>query len=114
MDVRETMNLGNLCGGKILEVADDTIDKVLKNIVDPSTPAEQKRSVIIKLVFEPAENRELGAVSFTCEAKLASVKPAKGNFFIARRANGDIRGYARDPKQSELFREEPTATPQPQ
>lgn len=84
--VRETMNLGNLCGGKILEVADHTIDQVLKNICDPSTPAEQKREVIIKLKFEPAENRELGTVSFSCEAKLASVKPAKGNFFIARKA----------------------------
>jgi hypothetical protein len=112
--VRETMNLGNLCGGKILEVADHTIGKVLANICDLSTPAEQKRQVIIKLNFEPAENRELGTVSFTCEAKLASVKPAKGNFFIARKADGSVRGYARDPKQSELFNEEKPATPRAQ
>lgn len=114
MEQRETMNLGNICGGQVLEVVDNTIDKVLKNIVDPSTAAEQKREIVLKIKFVPAENRELGTVTFTCEAKLASVKPAKGNFFIARRANGDVRGYARDPKQSELFREEKPATPQPQ
>lgn len=111
---RPTMNLGNLCEGKILEVVDSTIEKVLKNIVDPTTAAEQKREIIIKLKFEPAENRELGTVSFTCEAKLASIKPAKGNFFIARRTDGSVRGYARDPKQSELFEEEKPATPRAQ
>src|ERR1700690_1206103 len=114
MDARETMNLGNICEGKGLDVVDNTIQKVLNNIADLSTPAEQKREVIIKLKFEPAENRELGTVSFTCEAKLASVKPAKGNFFMARRADGTVRGYARDPKQSELFAAEKTPTSQPQ
>jgi hypothetical protein len=109
-----TMNLGNLCGGDILRVADTTLDKILKNIVDIQTPAEQKREMIIKVKFEPAENRELGTVSFTCEAKLASVKPSKGNFFIARRTDGSVRGYARDPKQTELFAAEKPLTPQPQ
>lgn len=108
-----TMNIGNLCGGKILEAADQTLDKILKNIVDISTAAEQKRELVIKIKFEPAENRELGTVSFTCEAKLASIKPNKGNFFIARRADGTVRGYARDPKQSELFAAEKPVTPQP-
>jgi hypothetical protein len=114
MDARETMNLGNICEGKVLDVVDDTIQKVLNNIRDLKTPAEQKREIVIKLKFEPSENRELGTVSFTCEAKLASIKPAKGNFFIAQRADGTVRGYARDPKQSELFAAEKTPTSQPQ
>jgi hypothetical protein len=106
-----TMNLGNLCGGDILKAADQTLDKILKNIVDISTAPEQKRELVIKVKFEPAENRELGTVSFTCEAKLASIKPTKGNFFIARRSDGTVRGYARDPKQSELFQREEVQTP---
>src|ERR1700690_710684 len=103
MDARETMNLGNICEGKGLDVVDNTIQKVLNNIRDLSTAAEQKREIIIKLKFEPAENRELGTVSFPCGAKLASIKPAKGNFFIAQRWDGTVPGYARDPKQAELF-----------
>lgn len=112
MDVRETMNIGNICGGAIPEVFDKTLDSILRNISDINTTAEQPREIVIKIKFKPAENRELGEVSFKCEAKLAGVKAAKGNFFIAKRG-GDIRGYARDPKQEQLFAAEPTAAPRP-
>lgn len=112
MDHRETMNIGNIAGGAIPEVFDKTLDSVLRNIADINTPAEQPREIVIKIKFKPAENRELGEVSFRCEAKLAGVKVAKGNFFIAKRG-ADIRGYARDPKQEQLFVEEKPATPRP-
>lgn len=110
----ETMNLGNLCGGRILEVVDHEISRVLKNIVDPSTPAEAKRSITIKLLFEPDENREMGQVKFSCEAKLAGVRMQKGNFFLARRSDGSVHGYARDPKQLAIFAAEPSPSPQEQ
>jgi hypothetical protein len=108
-----TMNIGSICGGAIPEVFDKTLDSVLRNIVDINTPAEQPREITIKIKFKPAENRELGEISFRCEAKLASVKAAKGNFFLAKRG-ADVRGYCRDPKQEQLFRDEPAATPQAQ
>jgi hypothetical protein len=110
---QSTMNIGSLCGGSIPEVFDKTLNQVLKNITDINTPAEQKRQITITITFKPAENRELGEVSFKCEAKLASVKPAKGNFFLSRRGT-EVRGYCRDPKQETLFREETPATPEPQ
>ena len=72
MDVRETANIGNLCGGAIPEVFDRTLEQVMKNIADINCPAEQKREITLKISFKPAENRELGEVSFKCEAKLAS------------------------------------------
>lgn len=113
MDVRDTINIGNICAGSVPEVFERTIGEVLKNIADINTPPKQKRQVVLKFTFEPSESREVGEVSFTCDAKLASVKPAKGNFFIARRGN-DVRGYARDPKQEQLFASEPPATPKSQ
>lgn len=112
--VRETMNLGNMCGGRILGKVDHEIEKVLKNIVDPNTPAEQKRKIVLTLTFIPADNRELGTIMFSCESKLAAATIEKGNFFIARRADNTVRGYARDPKQSELFQEEKSASGTPQ
>jgi GH35 family endo-1,4-beta-xylanase len=105
--VRETMNIGNIARGSVPQVFEAALHEVLKNISDINTPATQKRSIILKFSFEPSETREVGEITFHAETKLASIKAAKGNFFIAKRGS-DVRGYARDPKQDELF-----AQPQP-
>ena len=112
MDVRETMNIGNIARGAAPEVFEHALEQVLKNISDINTSATQKRKIVLSFVFEPSETRELGEVTFGCEVKLASLKAAKGNFFISKRGS-DIRAYARDPRQDDLFHEEPPASPKP-
>lgn len=95
------------------ECFEHAITQVLKNIADVNTSATQKRAITLKFTFKPSESREVGEVTFECSEKLASLKPAVGNFFLSKRGDS-VRGYARDPKQEALFREEPAATPQPQ
>jgi hypothetical protein len=113
MDSRETMNVGNICKGAVPEVFEHALQQVLKNISDVNTDAKQKRTIVLKFTFKPSESREVGEVTFSCEEKLASIKAANGNFFLTRRGN-DVRGYARDPKQDDLFKSEPAASPQSQ
>ena len=113
MDSRETMNIGNIAKGSVPEVFEHALQQVLKNISDVNTSATQKRSITLKFTFKPSESREVGEIMFECSEKLASIKPATGNFFLTRRGS-DVRGYARDPKQDELFVKEPAATPQAQ
>jgi hypothetical protein len=112
MDSRETMNIGNIARGSVPEVFEHALAQVLKNIADINTSPTQKRAITLKFVFLPSETREVGEVVFSCEEKLASIRPAKGNFFLSKRGS-DIRGYARDPKQDDLFAEEPTKGPKP-
>lgn len=113
MDTRETMNIGNICRGAVPEVFEHALQQTLKNISDPNTDAKQKRSIVLKFTFKPSESREVGEVIFSCEEKLASIKAANGNFFLTKRGN-DVRGYARDPKQEDLFKAEPAASSQAQ
>jgi len=105
--VRETMNIGNIARGSVPEVFEHALEQVYKNISDINTSATQKRGITLKFTFEPSETREVGEVTFACETKLASIKAAKGNFFLAKRG-AEIRGFARDPRQDDLF-----AAPQP-
>lgn len=113
MDTRETMNIGNIARGSVPEVFQHALEQVYKNISDINTSAEQKRGITLKFTFEPSETREVGEVTFACETKLASIKAAKGNFFLSKRGD-QVRGYARDPRQDDLFKQEAPATPQPQ
>jgi hypothetical protein len=113
MSLPETINLGNLCGGAALEVFEDAVAKVMANIADVNTDPTQKRAVKLEFTFKPSESREVGECTLKCETKLASVKAAKGNFFLSKRA-GQVKGYAQNPRQEQLFAAEPSATPQAQ
>jgi hypothetical protein len=110
---RETINLGNLCGGAALEVFEDAVAKIMANIADINTDPTQKREIVLKFSFKPSESREVGEAMVKCETKLASIKAAKGNFFLAKRG-GQVKGYAQNPRQEALFATEAAATPQPQ
>jgi hypothetical protein len=110
--IRETMNIGNIARGSVPEVFEHALEQVLKNISDINTAPTQKRQITLKFVFKPSETREVGEVIFSCEEKLASIRPASGNFFLSKTQSG-IRGYARDPKQDELFAAQPSAAPKP-
>lgn len=111
--VRETMNIGNICRCTVPERFDRALQQVLENIDDPNTPPEQKRKLVIEFVFEPSNTREVGEVRCNIKTSLAGMEGVAGNFFISKPAKGPVRGYARDPKQDDLFAAEPTADTRP-
>src|SRR5262249_27371386 len=112
MDTPE-INIGSICGGALPEVFQKAVQQVLENCADINYPAEAVRAISITVKFKPSESREVGEVAFNVITKLPSVKPAKGNFFLSKRL-GAVRGYCRDPRQDQLFRSEPTSSPQAQ
>lgn len=105
--VRETMNIANVCRGSVPEVFDRALTEAFRNIQDINTPAEAKRKIVLEFELEPSATREVGEVRFKCTTKLPGVSTVSGNFFLATSTCGDVRGYARDPKQDELFAERP-------
>lgn len=103
------VNLGNINNGQVLEAAQHAIEKVLANIRDPNTSAEQKRTMTIKLEWKPNRDRNFVEVLAKVETKLAGLEPTVGSVHISG-ANGRIRGYIRDIAQDELFnRDQPAA-----
>lgn len=104
---RETMNIGNICRGSVPEVFERALAEVFANINDINTNADQKRKVTLEFCFSPSATREVGEIDFKCSTKLAGVKTVAGNFFLAKPMQGPVRGYARDPKQDELFAAQP-------
>ena len=109
--VRETMNIGNICREGVPEHFQLALQKVLENIDDINTDAEQTRKITLEFIFEPSKTREVGEVHLKVSAKLAGLRAVTGNFFMAKGTKGDIRGYARDPKQDDLFAEQPSPWP---
>lgn len=107
---RETMNIGNICREGVPENFALALQKVLENIDDINTDPEQSRKLTLEFVFQPSKTREVGEVTMKVTSKLAGPKPVTGNFFLAKPAKGGVRGYARDPKQDDLFAQQPTAS----
>ncbi|MGP9043369.1 replication terminator protein [Cytobacillus kochii] len=66
--------LSELANGAIQEKLDHELEKVFKNIHDPNTKAEDKRTITIKIEFVPDENRQTVKVSSNISLKLANVK----------------------------------------
>lgn len=111
--VRETMNIGNVARGSVPEVFEHSVEQVIKNIRDVNTSPTQKRKITLEFIFAPSETRETGDIEFKSTVKLAAIKAATGNFFIAATGAGS-RAYCRDPRQDSLFIEQPPATPKAQ
>ena len=59
----ETLTLENLGNGAAVELFDEALEKVLKNIMDPNTDPKAERSITMKVTFKPDENRDMAPVT---------------------------------------------------
>ncbi|MDU1888735.1 MAG: replication terminator protein [Enterococcus faecalis] len=68
------LNLAKLANGAIQEKLDGELEKVFENIHDPNTKPTDKRTVTIKLVFKPDENRQVVAMTSSFSTTPAPVR----------------------------------------
>lgn len=66
--------LSALANGAIQEKLNYEMDKIFTNIHDKNTKAQAKRSITIKLEFQPDENRQTVTVTSDFSSKLANVE----------------------------------------
>ena len=52
----ERLTLATLCGGEVQEKMDRALEKVAKNILDPKTDPNKKRSITLKISLTPDLN----------------------------------------------------------
>lgn len=57
--------------GSIMERADYEMEKIVENILNENTDPEAKRTMTLKLVFEPSPDREMVNVNVQASSKLA-------------------------------------------
>ena len=110
-----TINIGNLCGGAIIDAFEGELLKCLNNIYDLGTEARANRTITLKVKMKPDDARIKIATEFTCESSLAQPFPATGVFFVGRDENGTLYGLDRDPRQQSIVFSPPApkAAPQP-
>ena len=81
----EKMTMTSICSGAVQEKVDRAIQAVADNILDPNTDAKKKRSITMKIVFQPNEDdREDVSVHVDVTRSLAPEAGVKTQLFIAK------------------------------
>lgn len=102
MDYNETLSITNICGGAVPEHFEREIIELLKNVMDPNTDAEQKRTITLQFEFTPFADRSGALVELITKGKLAPAEPVPGSVFFAKQG-ALVKAYAHDPRQENLF-----------
>jgi hypothetical protein len=97
------INIGNICDGAMVEAFELKLADVLRNIMDPSTEARQKREIVLRVKFHPKDDRVQINCEFTCDTKLAGLMPATSRMFVGRDAEGALYALSEDPRQMHIF-----------
>ncbi|MFA0816002.1 MAG: hypothetical protein ACC608_09475 [Anaerofustis sp.] len=86
-----TNNEGNIlefANGAILERVSLEMGNILKNIMDPNTPATKKRSLKIQIDFSPKKDRNNISVSVSAKSVLCSTDEIQLSMFAGKTENG--------------------------
>jgi hypothetical protein len=97
------INIGNICEGALVEGFAIELDKVLKNIMDPSTSFKTKRRITMTVEFSPKEDRVQTMAEVSFETKLASMIPAVSRIFVGKDEAGVLYALDEDPRQMHIF-----------
>jgi hypothetical protein len=83
--------------GAVIDLFDEELRKVLTNIEDENTVANQERSVTIKIAIKPDKTRRTGEVKVQVYSTLAKVKPAESFVFFDIGDDGKLAAFEDDP-----------------
>ena len=83
--MHEKLTMTTICDGAVQEKVDRALRAVADNILDPNTDPKKKRSITMKIVFQPNEDdREDVAVHVEVTRSLAPEAGVKTQLFIAK------------------------------
>lgn len=83
--MHEKLTMTTICDGAVQEKVDRALRAVADNILDPNTDPKKKRSITLKIVFQPNEDdREDVAVHVEVTKSLAPEAGVKTQLFIAK------------------------------
>ena len=91
MASRKISSLDDLMGGALKARFEYELDRVLKNVFDPNTAAEVKRSVTIKIDIKPNERRDSAEFRVDVNSKIAPPLSVKQTVLLERDDSGNVR-----------------------
>ena len=80
------ISLETLGQGAAVELFSEELQKVLDNVLDPNTKATAVRSVTLKFIVKPDEDRTFASTALECTAKLAPTRPVGVPIYIGKHA----------------------------
>ncbi len=83
--MEEIVTLASIGNGAALELFDHELKRVIANIGDINTTAKTKRSINIKVVIQPDEERGIGFATVEVTSKLAGVKPVSSTMYFGKK-----------------------------
>ena len=85
------MTIANIAGGALVERANEKIQEVLNNIMDPNTDAEKKRKVVITLEFAGLDDdRYMADVSFNVKSTLVPARKISTRIAFESDRDGNV------------------------
>lgn len=102
-EVTDPLTLDTVCNGAARELFQQELDRVLRNVLDPNTKAEEKRSITLTLTMHPSEDRDSIKMVLDSKAVLAPNRGAGGVAFVGQNGRtGEIVATVYNAKQLQL------------
>lgn len=103
MSTKEMVTLDNLGGGAASEMFQESLKKIIENVVNPNTKPDAVRTITLKMKVKPGKNdRSLCTVELSCDEKLAAVMPFETAMFVGVQ-HGVAAATEYAPQQATLF-----------
>lgn len=100
------VTIESIDGGAVLEQVNHVLGQVWKNVQDPNTDPEAKRTITLTIVIEPNDIRESASFDYAVTMKVPGPKPRSTAVFMADK-NGEPCAVTRDLRQFDAFEEVP-------
>jgi hypothetical protein len=92
------IELQGIQSGVVIDLFNEELKRVLANIEDENTAANQERSVTIKIAIKPDKTRRTGEVKVHAYPTLAKVKPCESFVFFDTDKDGKFAAYEDSPE----------------
>lgn len=90
------MNLDKFAGGELTRLIRKGINEILDNIRDEGTTPQARRTLTVKITFQPAKDRKNMKIQIETRVNKAPVRATETNMFIGQELDGSPAFYTSD------------------
>lgn len=96
------VSLETIQNGAVVDMFNEELQKVMKNIADENTKPDAVRSITITVKIKPDKTRRSAATQVDCKSTISPVKPSDGFIFLNQAKDGSFEAFEDDYRQKEL------------
>ena len=90
------VSLETIQNGAVVDMFNEELQKVMKNIADENTKPDAVRSITITVKIRPDKTRRSAATQVDCKITLSPVKPSDGFISLNQTKDGSLEAYIRE------------------